>query len=112
MSESDIEPPTKSVTLGENTHISVYGRIRPSKNISKHSYNLNENLTSVTFNIPKDISAGYVNHKKEKYTYQLNHIFDEETTQEQIFDGIAKNVVHNVLNGFNGTIFAYGQTVN
>jgi len=37
-------------------------------------------------------------------------VFDYNTTQVQIFDYSARHIVDSVLEGFNGTIFAYGQT--
>jgi molybdopterin/thiamine biosynthesis adenylyltransferase len=37
-------------------------------------------------------------------------VFDSASTQNEVYDSIAKPVVDNVLNGFNGTIMAYGQT--
>jgi len=32
------------------------------------------------------------------------------SSQDQVFDKIARPIVVDVLKGFNGTIFAYGQT--
>jgi DNA replication protein DnaC len=31
-------------------------------------------------------------------------------SQEYIYDNCASNIIENVLEGYNGTIFAYGQT--
>ena len=37
-------------------------------------------------------------------------VFDEECSQRQLYDVCAAPVVQSVLEGYNGTIFAYGQT--
>ena len=37
-------------------------------------------------------------------------MFDQEASQEEVFDHVAGPVVNSCLDGFNGTIFAYGQT--
>jgi len=37
-------------------------------------------------------------------------VFDDKVTQKHIYDVCASSVVDSVLNGYNGTIFAYGQT--
>jgi centromeric protein E len=37
-------------------------------------------------------------------------VFDASATTRQLFDGVAKDVVQSVVKGYNGTIFAYGQT--
>lgn len=42
--------------------------------------------------------------------FRADHIFDEGTSTAAIFDEIAKPIVDATLKGFNGTIFAYGQT--
>jgi len=47
-------------------------------------------------------------HKKEVYT--LDQIFDMNTDQETIFNDVAKETIDDVLNGYNGTIFTYGQS--
>jgi hypothetical protein len=36
--------------------------------------------------------------------------FGPSTTQDQVYDSLACPVVNGVLNGFNGTVMAYGQT--
>lgn len=43
-------------------------------------------------------------------TYQFDHILKPNITQENVYNKAAKNIVKDVLNGYNGTIFAYGQT--
>jgi kinesin family protein 6/9 len=65
---------------------------------------------SVEFRIPRDLAGGYINNKQEQYEFKMNHIFDADATQADIFDGIGKKVVQNVLDGFNGTIFAVSST--
>ena len=37
-------------------------------------------------------------------------VFDWTITQEDIYNRCASNIIENVLEGYNGTIFAYGQT--
>jgi len=43
-------------------------------------------------------------------TFSYDHIYPEDSNQSQIFEETSKNVVKSVLSGYNGTIFAYGQT--
>lgn len=42
--------------------------------------------------------------------FYFDYGFGEETTQDQVYDRLARPVVSEVLKGCNGTIFAYGQT--
>lgn len=42
--------------------------------------------------------------------FTFDKTFGEETNNRQVYDGVAKNIVTSVVDGLNGTIFAYGQT--
>uniref|UniRef100_A0A8C6P183 Kinesin-like protein n=1 Tax=Nothobranchius furzeri TaxID=105023 RepID=A0A8C6P183_NOTFU len=42
--------------------------------------------------------------------YVFDQVFPTNTTQEQVYNTCAKQIVKDVLGGYNGTIFAYGQT--
>uniref|UniRef100_A0A4W6BRI6 Kinesin-like protein n=1 Tax=Lates calcarifer TaxID=8187 RepID=A0A4W6BRI6_LATCA len=43
-------------------------------------------------------------------SYIFDRVFPTNTTQEQVYNTCAKQIVKDVLCGYNGTIFAYGQT--
>ncbi|XP_076919903.1 kinesin-like protein KIN-UC [Bidens hawaiensis] len=42
--------------------------------------------------------------------YRFDEVFTESASQKRVYDAVAKPVVEGVLNGYNGTIMAYGQT--
>ncbi|XP_053482441.1 kinesin heavy chain [Ictalurus furcatus] len=42
--------------------------------------------------------------------YVFDRVLPPNTTQELVYDACAKQIVKDVLDGYNGTIFAYGQT--
>ncbi|KAF0046717.1 hypothetical protein F2P81_000350 [Scophthalmus maximus] len=42
--------------------------------------------------------------------YMFDRVFQSSTTQEQVYNACAQKIVKDVLEGYNGTIFAYGQT--
>uniref|UniRef100_A0A8B9KXQ7 Kinesin-like protein n=1 Tax=Astyanax mexicanus TaxID=7994 RepID=A0A8B9KXQ7_ASTMX len=43
-------------------------------------------------------------------SFAFDRVFPTNTTQEQVYNSCAKQIVTDVLGGYNGTIFAYGQT--
>lgn len=45
-----------------------------------------------------------------KHAFLFDHIFDAAVGQEEVFNKCACGVIDSVLEGFNGTLFAYGQT--
>ncbi|KAI4495494.1 hypothetical protein M0802_008708 [Mischocyttarus mexicanus] len=42
--------------------------------------------------------------------FNFDHIFDESTSNKNVFDTVVKPIVDAAVNGFNGTVIAYGQT--
>ncbi|XP_068598150.1 kinesin heavy chain [Brachionichthys hirsutus] len=45
-----------------------------------------------------------------KRSYVFDQVFPTNASQEQIYNVCAKQIVKDILSGYNGTIFAYGQT--
>ena len=44
------------------------------------------------------------------HNFQFKRVFECTSTQEEVFDTVSKNIINSFLDGYNGTIFAYGQT--
>mmetsp|Transcript_9688 Transcript_9688/g.16176 ORF Transcript_9688/g.16176 Transcript_9688/m.16176 type:complete len:737 (-) Transcript_9688:169-2379(-) len=62
--------------------------------------------------IPSDADPGLVHNNAltGMLRYEFDKIFDPTTTQQQVFDSVAREKIQGVLDGFSCTIFAYGQT--
>jgi kinesin family protein 5 len=52
-----------------------------------------------------DSSAAYGVNK-----FEFDRVFDTNSDQKSVYDIAARPIIDSVLDGFNGTIFAYGQT--
>ncbi|KAL0935718.1 kinesin family protein [Colletotrichum truncatum] len=51
------------------------------------------------------------NGKKVKdQTFMFDRIFDENSTQNDVYEGTTKQLLDSVLDGYNATVFAYGAT--
>ncbi|WKY04430.1 hypothetical protein Q1695_005437 [Nippostrongylus brasiliensis] len=79
--------------------IRVTARIRPSASTTPQ-----ERIVDVT-----DSKNLCFNSRSPKY-FTYDAVFDENVTQEQVFDELGSRIIDGCVNGFNGTIFAYGQT--
>lgn len=44
--------------------------------------------------------------------YNFDQVFDEMSTQDDVYEQAVKPIVTCVMEGFNGTVFAYGQTAS
>ena len=64
--------------------------------------NVDMNNCSIEVDNPQNI--------KEKKTFTFDHTYDWRATQELIFNQTALPILESIMEGYNGTIFAYGQT--
>ncbi|PHH93225.1 hypothetical protein CDD83_10163 [Cordyceps sp. RAO-2017] len=48
--------------------------------------------------------------KVKDQVFAFDRVFDENTTQSDVYEGTTKNLLDNVLDGYNATVFAYGAT--
>lgn len=83
-------------------NVSVYIRVRPLNKKEK-----SENVRSVIHVDGNLLTLGSIERAK---TFKFDHIFAEATTQMEVYRRVALPIVDKVLKGYNGTIFAYGQT--
>jgi DNA replication protein DnaC len=54
----------------------------------------------------KATSKGKASNKQ----YYFDHVFGPSSTQQDVYNTAVEPLVDDVLGGFNGTVFAYGQT--
>lgn len=54
-------------------------------------------------------SPSRINRKNQR-KYVFDHVFDDKSNQNEVFNLSTKYLIENVINGFNATVFAYGAT--
>lgn len=74
------------------------------------AYNIYVDSNVLELFVPRNERFGVVNNLKESYEFKFSGIFDQDASQDQLFDNIARPLTMSCLDGYNGTIFAYGQT--
>lgn len=53
---------------------------------------------------------GITKRPRKKITMKFDHVFHDETNNQDMFETCTKPIVQSVLEGFNCSIFAYGAT--
>ncbi|XP_041351930.1 kinesin-like protein KIF6 [Gigantopelta aegis] len=92
--------------------IQIFVRIKPTRaKIGLYDVDEDEEACPrLTITVPRELASGFVNNKRENYKFRFQKVFDQKATQDEVFDSVGQPVIDNVLQGYNGTIFAYGQT--
>ena len=89
--------------------IEIYLRLRPLPPSSpSRNYTLSPSSTEITFALPEN--NDYINNTQTTQNFKFSKIFPETSNQDEIFTSISKEIIDSALEGYNGTIFAYGQS--
>ena len=99
MSESKVE-----------SNIHTFLRIRPSKKPSGYFAADDFDSKVLNFHLPDNYKADYINNSKLNHQFQFTDVIGMEATQEEVFKKVGMGAVRNALDGYNSTVFAYGQT--
>ncbi|XP_022900797.1 kinesin-like protein KIF3A isoform X2 [Onthophagus taurus] len=92
---------------GELENVRVVIRVRPQS--KKEQQEGNQNI--ITIDREENVISLMKRTPNEKpKVFKFDHIFSEDCTQMDLYRHIAFPIVEKVLQGYNGTVFAYGQT--
>lgn len=93
------------------SRIAVFARVRPAQSDPYESLHLSNESILVTFG-SKEESRYYSEAQYREHSFEFKHVFNEASTQEEVYHGVAEHMIDKFLEGYNGTIFAYGQTAS
>ncbi|XP_003690279.2 kinesin-like protein KIF6 [Apis florea] len=99
--------------------IKVYARLKPEKDkknlldyeiLYRPKENVDEDFLILVSPVQK--CKDYLDNRPESWNFSFYRIFEESATQDEVFENVARPVIERALDGYNGTIFAYGQTAS
>lgn len=111
MEEAKSPAPTTNSSSSKTTgNVLVVARCRPLnaseiERGSKCCLDFAPDGKTVTINMASETSSAYGANK-----FVFDRVFDMKSQQREVYDVAARPIIDSVLDGFNGTIFAYGQT--
>ena len=96
-----------------NKNIRVYVRFRPFNVVETELMNSGDGFETPEYK-PNEI-VKINTHKNEKENnncpiFKFDKVFKSDTPQVNIYEVVGKEIVKDVMDGYNGTIFAYGQS--
>ena len=114
--ENSIIPNSKIDNKQHNKNIKVYIRFRPFNIIEKDFLSKNigwetpeyENNEIIKINTQKPNENNINNNNSPQFKF--DKVFNSKTEQIEIYNFIGNDIVKDVMEGYNGTIFAYGQS--
>lgn len=89
--------------MSENVKVMIRCRPFLPKEDPTPVFSISEDARQITICKPKSAA----DHHRQ---FTFDHIFSTDSTQTEIYEQSTFLLVENVLEGYNGTVFAYGQT--
>ena len=85
--------------------VKVAVRVRPMNKREK------EENSEICVSVDKEnCSVSVTSKKNDTKTFQFDYVYPMDSTQREVYDQVAFPIVDSIFQGYNGTVFAYGQT--
>lgn len=88
-------------------NIRVAVRCRPFN--SKEKANAEQSCAKI---LPNQIVLYNPNNSNEEHSFGFDLVFGEDVSQQFVWEQVGLPILNKAITGYNGTIFAYGQTGN
>lgn len=92
--------------------IQVYLRVRPQPKSVQYEIDSTFQYSTITFQSfdkAVKLTSGDINNSQVEWKFRFNGVLEQDATQEQTFNRVAKECVLRAVDGYNATIFAYGK---
>ncbi|KAI8842108.1 P-loop containing nucleoside triphosphate hydrolase protein [Chytridium lagenaria] len=90
-------------------HVKVVIRTRPTSEFANDIITFDSDNKGIHIHIPKNTDGGFINNQQEHWEFKYDNIL-HNCSQEKVYDECARPIMRSLLEGYNGTIMAYGQT--
>ncbi|XP_028399319.1 kinesin-like protein KIF23 [Dendronephthya gigantea] len=90
--------------------VEVFCRIRPLHDNEEELCVEVVSKNTIQLNPPQNSQGFKSGHRVTATQHSFKQVFDEDSIQKNVFDTVALDIVHDLIHGKNGLIFAYGIT--
>ncbi|XP_011794604.1 PREDICTED: kinesin-like protein KIF9 isoform X3 [Colobus angolensis palliatus] len=95
--------------MGTRKKVHAFVRVKPTDDFAHEMIRYGDDKRSIDIHLKKDIRRGVVNNQQTDWSFKLDGVL-HDASQDLVYETVAKDVVSQALNGYNGTIMCYGQT--
>ncbi|XP_016048383.1 kinesin-like protein KIF9 isoform X2 [Erinaceus europaeus] len=99
----------KNARMGTRKKVHAFVRVKPTDNFPHEMIRYGDDNKSIDILLKKDTRRGVVNNQQTDWSFKLDGVL-HDASQDLVYETVAKDVVSQALDGYNGTIMCYGQT--
>ncbi|XP_050798452.1 kinesin-like protein KIF9 isoform X3 [Gopherus flavomarginatus] len=89
--------------------VHAFVRVKPTANFPQDMIKYGPDNKSIDIYIRRDVKKGVINNKQTDWSFKLDGVL-HNASQDSVYDAVARDLVSQALDGYNGTIMCYGQT--
>ncbi|XP_036886463.1 kinesin-like protein KIF9 isoform X2 [Sturnira hondurensis] len=89
--------------------VHAFVRVKPTDDFAHEMIRYGEDNKTIDIHFKKDTRRGVVNNQQTDWSFKLDGVL-HDASQDLVYETVAKDVVSQALDGYNGTIMCYGQT--
>ncbi|XP_036189640.1 kinesin-like protein KIF9 isoform X3 [Myotis myotis] len=89
--------------------VHAFVRVRPTDDFAHEMIRYGDDNKTIDIHLKKDARRGVVNNQQTDWSFKLDGVL-HDASQDLVYETVAKDVVSQALDGYNGTIMCYGQT--
>ncbi|WP_411023496.1 hypothetical protein, partial [Salmonella sp. s51228] len=89
--------------------VQVHVRVKPTNNFSTDHLELNLNSEQISVHLPKHVTRGHIDNQQLDFSFCVDKLF-HNASQEEVYNESAHKMVLRALDGYSGTLLAFGQT--
>ncbi|XP_017496792.2 kinesin-like protein KIF9 isoform X3 [Manis javanica] len=95
--------------MGTRKKVHAFVRVKPTDDFAHEAIKYGDDNKSIDIHLKKDTRRGVVNNQQTGWSFKLDGIL-HDASQDLVYETVAKDLVSQALDGYNGTIMCYGQT--
>ncbi|KNE60061.1 hypothetical protein AMAG_05493 [Allomyces macrogynus ATCC 38327] len=92
-----------------NKHVRVVVRTRPTTRFASQAIEIIPDKNIVNIHVPKPEDAGFINNQQSDWSFKFDKLL-HNASQDAVYEECGTPIVRSLLDGYNGTLLAYGQT--
>ncbi|KAJ3411524.1 Kinesin-like protein kif9 [Chytridiales sp. JEL 0842] len=95
--------------IAKAKHVKVVIRTRPTSEFAHDLIRFDNDQKNIHIHIPKGSDGGFINNQQENWDFRFDSIL-HNSSQEKVYDDCGSQITKSFMEGYHGTIMAYGQT--
>ncbi|XP_067386553.1 kinesin-like protein KIF9 isoform X1 [Emydura macquarii macquarii] len=108
--DSDAQEEIVMITMSaKERKVHAFVRVKPTANFPQDMIKYGPDNKSIDIYIRRDVKKGVVNNKQTDWSFKLDGVL-HNASQDAVYDAVARDLVSQALDGYNGTVMCYGQT--